>query len=214
MYELAERLVREGKAYVCDLDDDQIKDYRGTLSEPGRPSPFRERSADESIALLRRMKAGEFPDGARTLRAKIDMASPNMKMRDPLLYRIRHAHHHRSGDAWCIYPMYDYAHPLEDAIEGVTHSICTLEFENNRELYDWVIDHTGVSVRHGYVRPYQHEFARLALDYTGMSKRKLLTLAEDGYVSGWDDPRMPTIAGMRRRRYPPQAIRAFADLIS
>ncbi len=147
------------------------------------------------------------------LRAKIDLAASNMKMRDPLLYRIRHAHHHRTGDAWCIYPMYDWAHPLEDAIEGVTHSICTLEFENNRELYDWVLDHTGVSQRHGYVRPYQYEFARLNLDYTVMSKRKLLTLVEDGHVSGWDDPRMPTIAGMRRRGYRPEAIRAFADLI-
>src|SRR5262249_31774112 len=143
MYELAERLVRAGSAYVCDLDEEQIKDYRGTLSEPGRPSPYRERSVDENLALLRDVKAGEFPDGARTLRAKIDMASSNMKMRDPLLYRIRHAHHHRTSDAWCIYPMYDYAHPLEDAIEGITHSICTLEFENNRELYDWVIDNTG-----------------------------------------------------------------------
>ena len=168
---------------------------------------------EENLDLFRRMRAGEFPDGTCVLRAKIDLAARNMKMRDPLLYRIRHAHHHRTGDAWRIYPMYDWAHPLEDAIEGVTHSICTLEFENNRELYDWVIDHTGVSQRHGYVRPYQHEFARLNLDYTVMSKRKLLTLVEDGYVSGWDDPRMPTIAGMRRRGYRPEAIRAFADLI-
>ena len=159
------------------------------------------------------MRAGEYPDGTRVLRAKIDLAASNMKMRDPLLYRIRHAAHHRTGDAWCIYPMYDWAHPLEDAIEGVTHSICTLEFENNREIYDWVVDHTGVSQRHGYVRPHQYEFARLALDYTVMSKRKLLTLVEDGHVSGWDDPRMPTVAGMRRRGYRPEAIRAFADLI-
>ncbi len=209
MYELAERLVTEGHAYVCDLDDEQIKEYRGTLSEPGRPSPFRDRSVAENLARLRRMKAGELPDGACTLRAKIDMASPNMKMRDPLLYRIRHAHHHRSGDAWCIYPMYDYAHPLEDAIEGITHSICTLEFENNRELYDWVLDHTGP----WDPRPHQYEFARLQLDYTVMSKRKLLSLVRGGLVSGWDDPRMPTIAALRRRGYSPEAIRAFADMI-
>jgi len=209
MYELAERLVGEGKAYVCDLDEDQIKDYRGTLSEPGRDSPFRHRTPGDNLARLRRMKAGELPDGACTLRAKIDMASPNMKLRDPLLYRIRHAHHHRSGDAWCIYPMYDYAHPLEDAIEGITHSICTLEFENNREIYDWVLDHTGP----WQPRPRQYEFARLQLDYTVMSKRKLLALVKDGQVTGWDDPRMPTIAAMRRRGYSPEAIRAFADMI-
>ncbi|HLL23133.1 MAG TPA: glutamine--tRNA ligase/YqeY domain fusion protein [Kofleriaceae bacterium] len=209
MYELAERLVHEGKAYVCDLDDEQIRVYRGSLTEAGKPSPDRDRSVDENLDLLRRMRAGEFPDGARTLRAKIDMASPNMKMRDPLLYRIRHAHHHRSGDAWCIYPMYDWAHPIEDAIEGITHSICTLEFENNRELYDWVLDHTGP----WNPRPRQYEMARLALDYTVMSKRKLLQLVEGNHVSGWDDPRMPTIAGMRRRGYSPDAIRAFADMI-
>src|SRR5258706_1436320 len=209
MYELAERLVTEGKAYVCDLDEDQIKEYRGTLSEPGRPSPFRERSAADNMDLLRRMRAGEFSDGARTLRAKIDMASANMKMRDPLLYRIRHAHHHRSGDAWCIYPMYDWAHPLEDGIEGITHSICTLEFENNRELYDWVLDNTAPWTP----RPHQYEFARLALDYTVMSKRKLLALVTGGHVRGWDDPRMPTIAAMRRRGYSAEAIRAFADMI-
>jgi glutaminyl-tRNA synthetase len=209
MYELAERLVVEGKAYVCDLDEDQIREYRGTLSEPGKPSPFRDRAVDDNLARLRRMKAGELPDGACVLRAKIDMASPNMKMRDPLLYRIRHAHHHRSGDAWCIYPMYDYAHPLEDAIEGITHSICTLEFENNRELYDWVLDNTGP----WNPRPHQYEFARLQLDYTVMSKRKLLALVQGGQVSGWDDPRMPTIAAMRRRGYSPDAIRAFADMI-
>lgn len=209
MYELAERLVREGKAYVCDLTDEQIREYRGTLSEPGKPSPFRDRSVDENLDLLRRMKAGEFPDGARVLRAKIDMASSNMKMRDPLLYRIRHAHHHRSGDAWKIYPMYDYAHPLEDAIEGITHSICTLEFENNRELYDWVLDNTGPWAPH----PKQYEMARLVLDYTVMSKRKLLTLVQNGHVKGWDDPRMPTIAAMRRRGYSPEAIRAFCDMI-
>jgi glutaminyl-tRNA synthetase len=209
MYELAERLVTDGNAYVCDLDEEQTKEYRGTLSEPGRPSPFRDRSVADNLARLRRMKAGELPDGACTLRAKIDMASPNMKMRDPLLYRIRHAHHHRSGDAWCIYPMYDYAHPLEDAIEGITHSICTLEFENNRELYDWVLDHTGP----WNPRPHQYEFARLQLDYTVMSKRKLLALVQGGHVTGWDDPRMPTIAAMRRRGYSAEAIRAFADMI-
>jgi len=209
MYELAERLVTEGKAYVCDLSDDQIKEYRGTLSEPGRASPFRERSVAENLDLLRRMQAGEFPDGARVLRAKIDMASANMKMRDPLLYRIRHAHHHRSGDRWKIYPMYDYAHPLEDGIEGITHSICTLEFENNRELYDWVLDNTGPWTP----RPRQYEMARLVLDYTVMSKRKLLTLVQDKHVSGWDDPRMPTIVGMRRRGYSAEAIRAFCDMI-
>jgi glutaminyl-tRNA synthetase len=209
MYELAERLVRDGLAYVCDLDDDAIRRYRGTLSEPGTPSPFRNRPIDENLDLLRRMKAGEFVDGARTLRAKIDMASANMKMRDPLLYRIRHAHHHRTGDAWCIYPMYDYAHPIEDAIEGITHSICTLEFENNRELYDWVLDHTGP----WNPRPHQYEFARLALDYTVMSKRKLLQLVRDGLVSGWDDPRMPTLSGMRRRGFSAEAIRAFCDMI-
>ena len=209
MYELAERLVREGKAYVCDLDDEQIRLYRGTLSEPGRPSPNRDRTPDENLALLRRMKAGELPDGACTLRAKIDMASANMKMRDPLLYRIRHAHHHRTGDAWCIYPMYDWAHPLEDGIEGITHSICTLEFENNRELYDWVLDHTGP----WDPRPHQYEFARLALEYTVMSKRKLRSLVEDGHVRGWDDPRMPTLAALRRRGYSPEAIRAFCDMV-
>jgi len=213
MYELAELLIRKGEAYVDHLSEDEIREYRGTLSEPGRPSPYRDRTVEENLDLFRRMRAGEFPDGTCVLRAKIDLAAANMKMRDPLLYRIRHAPHHRTGDAWPIYPMYDWAHPLEDAIEGVTHSICTLEFENNREVYDWVIDHTGVSQRHGYVRPYQHEFARLALDYTVMSKRKLLSLVEGGHVSGWDDPRMPTIAGMRRRGYRPEAIRAFAELI-
>ena len=209
MYELAERLVREGKAYVDDLSDEDIRAYRGTLSEPGRPSPYRERSPEESLDLLRRMRAGEFLDGAKVLRAKIDLASSNMKMRDPLLYRIRHAHHHRTGDVWKIYPMYDWAHPLEDAIEGITHSICTLEFENNRELYDWVLDNTGPWAP----RPRQYEMARLVLDYTVMSKRKLRTLVEEGHVSGWDDPRMPTIAGMRRRGYSPEALRAFCDMI-
>jgi len=214
MYELAERLVTAGKAYVCDLTDEQTKDYRGSLTEPGRDSPFRDRSPDDNLELLRRMKAGEFPDGARTLRAKIDMASPNMKMRDPLLYRIRHATHHRTGDAWCIYPMYDYAHPLEDAIEGITHSICTLEFENNRELYDWVIEHAWApQLAAGQRVPHQYEFARLNLDYTVMSKRKLLRLVQERHVSGWDDPRMPTLAGMRRRGYRPEAIRALAEMV-
>ena len=208
MYELAEKLVQDGNAYVCDLSDEDIKAYRGSLTEPGRPSPWRDRPVDENLDLLRRMKAGEFPDGARTLRGKIDMASANMKMRDPLLYRIRHATHHRTGDAWCIYPMYDYAHPLEDAIEAITHSICTLEFENNRELYDWVIEKTGIKPV-----PHQYEFARLSLDYTVMSKRKLLQLVRGGHVRGWDDPRMPTIAAMRRRGYRPEAIRAFCDMI-
>ena len=209
MYQLAERLVTEGKAYVCDLTEEQIREYRGTLSEPGIPSPFRERSVAENLDLLRRMKASELPDGACVLRAKIDMASANMKMRDPLLYRIRHAHHHRTGDAWVIYPMYDWAHPIEDGIEGITHSICTLEFENNRELYDWVLDNTGPWA----VRPHQYEMARLVLDYTVLSKRKLRTLVTDKHVQGWDDPRMPTLAGMRRRGYSPEAIRAFIDMV-
>jgi glutaminyl-tRNA synthetase len=212
-YQLAEDLVRAGKAYVDHLSDDEIKEYRGTLSEPGRPSPYRDRSVDENLDLLRRMRAGEFPDGTCVLRAKINLTASNMKMRDPLLYRIRHATHHRTGDDWCIYPMYDFAHPIGDAIEGITHSICTLEFENNRELYDWVIDNTGVAERHGFTQPQQIEFARLNLDYTVLSKRKLLRLVEEGHVSGWDDPRMPTIAGIRRRGYRPEAIRAFADLI-
>ena len=213
MFELAGDLIRFEKAYVDHLSDDEIKAYRGSLSEPGRPSPDRDRSVNENLALFHQMRAGDLPDGACVLRARIDLAAPNMKMRDPLLYRIRHAFHHRTGDAWPIYPMYDYAHPISDGIEGVTHSICTLEFENNRELYDWVIEHTRVSERHGFSRPRQHEFARLNLDYTVLSKRRLLRLVEDGHVSGWDDPRMPTIAGMRRRGYRPEAIRAFADLI-
>jgi glutaminyl-tRNA synthetase len=213
MYELAEDLIRSGHAYVDDLSDDEIKDHRGSLTEPGRPSPSRDRPVEENLALFRQMRDGDLPDGACVLRARIDLAAPNMKMRDPLLYRIRHAFHHRTGDAWPIYPMYDYAHPVSDAIEGITHSLCTLEFENNRELYDWVIEHTGVSERHGFSRPQQIEFARLNLDYTVLSKRKLLRLVEEGHVAGWDDPRMPTIAGMRRRGYRPEAIRAFADLI-
>jgi glutaminyl-tRNA synthetase len=213
MYDLAEDLVRAGEAYVDSLSEDEIRDYRGSLSAPGRPSPYRDRSVEENLALLRQMRAGELPDGACVLRARIDLTAANMKMRDPLLYRIRHASHDRTGDAWPIYPMYDYAHPISDAIEGITHSLCTLEFENNRELYDWVVAHTGVSERQGFSRPQQIEFARLKLDYTVMSKRKLLLLVEDGHVAGWDDPRMPTLAGMRRRGYRPEAIRAFADLV-
>src|SRR6266540_6673675 len=209
MYECAERLVREGKAYVDTQAQEAIREQRGSFERPGTNSPFRDRPAAESLDLLRRMKAGEFPDGAMVLRARIDMAHPNVLMRDPLLYRIRHAHHHRTGDAWCIYPMYDFAHPLEDAFEGVTHSICTLEFESNRELYDWVLDHLGP----WDPRPRQYEFARLALGYTVMSKRKLLQLVNEGRVSGWDDPRMPTIAGLRRRGVTPEALRDFADLI-
>jgi glutaminyl-tRNA synthetase len=213
MYQLAEDLIEADKAYVDHLNDEEIKAYRGAVGEPGHPSPYRDRTVDENLVLFRQMRAGDLPDGSCVLRAKIDLGSPNMKMRDPLLYRIRHARHHRTGDAWPIYPMYDWAHPISDGIEGVTHSICTLEFENNRELYDWVIDNTGVSERHGFSRPHQYEFARLNLDYTVMSKRKLLALVEDGRVSGWDDPRMPTIAALRRRGYRPEAIRAFADLV-
>jgi len=209
MYECAERLVREGHAYVDTQPQEAIREQRGSFERPGTNSPFRDRPAAESLDLLRRMRAGEFPDGAMVLRARIDMAHPNVLMRDPLLYRIRHAHHHRTGDAWCIYPMYDFAHPLEDAFEGVTHSICTLEFESNRELYDWVLERLGP----WDPRPRQYEFARLALGYTVMSKRKLLQLVNEGRVSGWDDPRMPTIAGMRRRGVTPEALRDFADLI-
>jgi glutaminyl-tRNA synthetase len=206
-YEYAVQLVKDGRAYVCDQSEEEIREYRGTISEPGRPSPYRDRSPEENLDLLERMKAGEFPDGNRTLRAKIDMAHPNMKMRDPLIYRIRHATHYRTGDKWCIYPMYDYAHCLEDSIEGITHSLCTLEFENNREIYDWFLDALGV------YHPQQIEFARLNLNYTVMSKRLFLQLVNGGYVSGWDDPRMPTLSGMRRRGYPPAAIRRFADVI-
>src|SRR5512144_2063772 len=209
MYECAERLVREGKAYVDEQPQDAIREQRGSFDRPGVNSPFRDRPAAESLDRLRRMKAGVFPDGAMVLRAKIDMAHPNVLMRDPLLYRIRHAHHHRTGDAWCIYPMYDYAHPLEDAFEGVTHSVCTLEFESNRELYDWVLDSLGP----WDPRPRQYEFARLALGYTVMSKRKLLQLVNEGRVSGWDDPRLPTLAGLRRRGVTPAAIRDFAERV-
>ena len=208
MYELAVGLIRDGKAYVCSLSEEQIREYRGTVLEPGRPSPYRERSVEENLDLFARMRAGEFEDGAHVLRARVDMAHANMKMRDPLLYRIRHAHHHRTGDDWCIYPMYDYAHPLEDALEDITHSICTLEFENNREVYDWVVQETEVTTS-----PRQYEFARLHLSNTVMSKRKLLQLVEEGLVAGWDDPRMPTLAGLRRRGVTPEAIRDFAERI-
>jgi len=208
LYECAEHLVRTGHAYVDSHTPDEIREHRGTLTEPGRESPYRSRTPDENLDLLRRMRAGEFPDGAHVLRAKIDMASPNIYMRDPTLYRIRKESHYRRGDAWCIYPMYDYAHPLSDAFEGVTHSICTLEFEDHRPLYDWLVEHAPVSFR-----PRQYEFARLNMTYTVMSKRRLLELVEGGHVGGWDDPRMPTLSGMRRRGYTPEAIRDFAERI-
>jgi len=212
MYRYAEQLIRDGKAYIDSLTADEIREYRGTLTSPGRNSPHRERSVDENLDLFRRMRAGEFPDGVHVLRAKIDMASPNMNMRDPTLYRIRHAAHHRTHDAWPIYPTYDYAHPISDAIEGITHSLCTLEFEDHRPLYDWVVDSLG---RDGGFRskPQQIEFARLNLNYTVMSKRKLLALVEQGLVRGWSDPRMPTIAGLRRRGYTPEAVRDFCTRI-
>ena len=208
MADLAEQLIRDGKAYVCSLTEEQMREYRGTVNEPSRPSPDRDRPIDENLALFRQMRAGELPDSSYTLRAKIDLSSPNMKMRDPPLYRIRHAHHHRTGDAWAIYPMYDYAHPLSDAIEDITHSICTLEFDNNRELYDWVVDNCAVNTK-----PRQYEFARLALTYTVMSKRKLLHLVQGKFVRGWDDPRMPTLAGLRRKGLTPEAIRAFCERV-
>jgi glutaminyl-tRNA synthetase len=212
MYTYAAQLIVDGKAYVDSLTADEIREYRGTLTEPGRNSPYRERPAEESLDLFRRMRSGEFPDGAHVLRARIDMASPNINMRDPTLYRIRHATHHRTGAAWCIYPTYDYAHPISDAIEGITHSLCTLEFEDHRPLYDWVVD----NVRHDEAfrsRPQQIEFARLNLNYTVMSKRKLLMLVERKLVNGWDDPRMPTLAGLRRRGFTPEALRDFCSRI-
>lgn len=208
-YEIAVKLIKEGKAYVCDLNAEQMREYRGTLSTPGKESPYRNRSVEENLDLFERMKNGEFPDGSRTLRAKIDMASPNINMRDPVIYRIAHASHHRTGDKWCIYPMYDFAHPLEDAIEGITHSICTMEFEDHRPLYDWVVREAGYTVN----PPRQIEFARLNLTNTVMSKRKLRALVENGLVDGWDDPRMPTISGLRRRGYTPEAIRDFCERI-
>jgi len=204
LYDYAEQLIRKGVAYVDSLSADEIREHRGTLTEPGRNSPWRDRRIDENLDLFRRMRAGEFPDGAHVLRAKIDMASPNINMRDPVLYRIRHAAHHRTGTAWCIYPMYDYAHPLSDAIEGVTHSLCSLEYVDHRPLYDWCVDQVGTPWR-----PRQYEFARLNLNYTVMSKRKLLQLVAQGHVDGWDDPRMPTLAGLRRRGYTPESIRDF-----
>ena len=209
LYLFAEELILSGKAFVCDLDAEQMREYRGTLTEPGRDSPWRGRSVEENLDLFRRMRAGEFPGGARTLRAKIDMASPNIVMRDPVIYRIQHASHHRSGEKWCIYPMYDFAHCLSDAIEGITHSLCTLEFVPNRALYDWVLDNVDLSSLPS--RPRQIEFARLNLTYTVMSKRILRSLVEQGHVRGWDDPRMPTICGMRRRGYTPASIRAFCE---
>jgi glutaminyl-tRNA synthetase len=221
MYQWAIELIKKGKAYVCDLTAEQTREYRGTLTEPGRDSPWRNRSIEENLELFERMKAGEFPDGSRTLRAKIDMAHPNLNMRDPVMYRILHATHHRSGDKWCIYPMYDWAHGFEDSIETVTHSICTLEFENHRPLYDWFIDAVnegrtddgsgpwGKKIHH----PQQIEFARLNLTYTVMSKRKLLNLVQEHLVSGWDDPRMPTISGIKRRGYSPEAVREFCRRI-
>jgi glutaminyl-tRNA synthetase len=218
MFAFAEQLIRDGLAYVDDLTADETREYRGTLTEPGRNSPYRDRPVDESLDLFRRMRSGEFPDGARVLRAKIDMASPNINLRDPTLYRIRHATHHRTGDAWCVYPTYDYAHPISDALEGITHSLCTLEFEDHRPLYDWVVDKTNAAQtgRGGAgfpSRPQQIEFARLNLNYTVMSKRKLLLLVERKLVAGWDDPRMPTIAGIRRRGYTPEAMREFCARI-
>src|SRR5213594_1603483 len=208
LYEWAEDLIRAGNAYVDSLSAEEIREYRGTLTQPGKESPYRNRSIDENLDLFRRMRAGEFPDGAHVLRAKIDMTSPNVNMRDPVLYRIRHETHHRTGDAWCIYPMYDYAHPLSDAIEHITHSLCTLEFEDHRPLYDWLVDNLIEGDK-----PRQYEFARLNLNYTVMSKRKLLQLVQQGLVSGWDDPRMPTITGLRRRGYTPESIRDFCARI-
>lgn len=208
LYQYAVKLITLGKAYVCDLTAQQMREYRGNLTEPGKDSPYRSRSVEENLALFQGMKNGEFPDGSRVLRAKIDMASPNLTMRDPVLYRIMRAHHHRTGDQWCIYPMYDYAHPLSDAIEGITHSICTLEFEDHRPLYDWVLQDWESPEK-----PQQTEFARLNLTNTVMSKRKLRTLVEKGLVSGWDDPRMPTISGLRRRGYTPESIRDFCERI-
>ena len=209
LYEFAIELINAGKAYVCDLTAEETREYRGTLTEPGKPSPYRDRSIDENLDLLQRMRAGEFEDGARVLRAKIDMSSPNMNMRDPTLYRIRHGViHHQTGEAWCIYPMYDFTHPISDALESITHSICTLEFADHRPLYDWVLDTVSVPCH-----PQQIEFSRLNLEYTVMSKRKLTGLVDEGFVEGWDDPRLPTIAGLRRRGFTPGSIREFCNRI-
>ncbi len=207
LYDYAEQLIKKGMAYVCDLSSDEIRQYRGTLTEPGKDSPYRNRSTEESLDLFRRMRAGEFPDGSRTLRAKIDMSSPNLNMRDPVMYRILRASHHRTRDKWCIYPTYDWTHGQSDSIEGITHSICTLEFEDHRPLYDWFLDQLGIH------HPQQIEFARLNLSYTVMSKRKLLELVKENHVKGWDDPRMPTVSGLRRRGYTPESIRNFCDRI-
>ena len=205
-YEYAVKLIKEGKAYVCDLSAEEMKEYRGTLTQPGKNSPYRDRSIEENLDLFERMKNGEFPDGSKTLRAKIDMASPNINMRDPAIYRILRAHHHRQGDKWCIYPLYDYAHPIQDAIEGITHSLCSLEFENHRPLYEWVVDNIGFENK-----PKQREFARLNVTYTVMSKRYLRYLVENDMVDGWDDPRMPTLCGLRRRGYTPESIIDFVS---
>jgi glutaminyl-tRNA synthetase len=207
LYQWAEQLILKGKAYVDDLSAEEIREYRGTLTEPGRDSPYRNRSIEENLDLFRRMRAGEFPDGSRVLRAKIDMAAGNINMRDPVMYRIIHATHHRTGDAWCIYPMYDYAHGQSDSIEGVTFSLCSLEYEDHRPLYDWFLD--SLEIFH----PRQIEFARLNLNYTVMSKRKLIKLVREGFVDGWNDPRMPTLSGMRRRGYPPEAVREFINRV-
>ncbi len=208
LYEYAVQLIKDGKAYVCSLSADQIREYRGTLTKPGKDSPYRIRSVDENLDMFERMRAGEFEDGAHVLRAKIDMTSPNLNMRDPTIYRIRKVDHHRTGSKWCIYPMYDFSHCLSDSIEGITHSICTLEFEDNRPLYDWILDQLNVDCH-----PQQIEFARLNLSYTVLSKRKLVQLIEQRHVSGWDDPRMPTISGMRRRGYTPESMRNFCERI-
>ncbi|WP_078119944.1 glutamine--tRNA ligase/YqeY domain fusion protein [Thiosocius teredinicola] len=209
LYNYAVELIQNGKAFVCELTADEVREYRGTLTEPGKESPYRDRPIDESLDLFKRMRAGEFADGSKTLRAKIDMASPNINMRDPTIYRIRHGLvHHQTGDEWCIYPMYDYTHPISDAIEGVTHSLCTLEFEDHRPLYDWVLDNISIPCH-----PRQYEFSRLNLEYTVMSKRRLTQLVQEKRVSGWDDPRMPTIAGLRRRGYTPESIKRFCEAI-
>ncbi len=205
-YEYAVKLIKDGKAYVCDLTADEMTAYRGTLTEPGKESPWRNRSVEENLELFERMKNGEFPDGAKTLRAKIDMASPNLVMRDPAIFRIRHMSHHRQGDAWCIYPLYDFAHPIQDALEGITHSMCSIEFTNNRPLYDWVVD--NIDFEH---KPHQYEFARLNVTHTVMSKRYLRALVENGIADGWDDPRLPTLCGLRRRGYTPSALIDFVS---
>jgi glutaminyl-tRNA synthetase len=207
LYEYAVQLIKIGKAFVCDLSQDEMRSFRGTLTEPGKESPYRNRSVEESLDLFRRMRSGEFPDGARTLRAKIDMAASNMNMRDPVIYRILRAGHHRTGDKWCIYPMYDFTHCLSDSIEGITHSLCSIEFEDHRPLYDWFLDELGVH------HPQQIEFARLNVTFTVLSKRRLIQLVDDGHVSGWDDPRMPTLCGMRRRGFTPEAIKNFLDRV-